>query len=339
MTTDRTAPRSVSAAAYVRLKRASERLPRLALVGDAAEARRGVLRILLEDRLGETVARRHDMPPVWYSYGAPAAWWMDADRIIRALDPHDLDSAPERAILVRVFAEAEALAQCDLVEAAMTGGDPAMRRLPAAMADIPFWCQLAGTSPSEAEAEAVAALRAPATMVLVRGARQIASASDGGIGISPSEALRALAADDPDEAAALWEASGAAVLMELAEDGVRQVGDRRALALGRYVVAAQAPGTAVRPHRVAPSAARRADRPAATDLADRMARIRADIAGVIDIEGDPDMAPLPAEVMPVTLARHAATRGKVKLFASGRDSQQGAPGAFGTARRPATTRS
>jgi len=93
------------------------RKPRLALMGEFSAGKSTLTNMLLDTNPLPTRVTATRLPPVWISYGEPAAWRIDNQGNRHDLDLADLDSVElDETRLIRLSMKCDTLELCDLID-------------------------------------------------------------------------------------------------------------------------------------------------------------------------------------------------------------------------------
>lgn len=316
--------RDVTAAGAARLERAARRRPRLLVAGPLAPGKEAMLRLLTEDCVPLADVWGPGLPPVVFTWGDPGADWIDGRGRAHPLPRGDLAATPAAARLVRIRCLSRTLDAFDLV----TGAAPCDRR-GAGMADLAVWIA-PGAEAAAAGARAGLPPRLFRRTLLVAtrpGAPAMPDADFAAtLTVQPDAALAAAGTADPDAAAAAWRDSGAeALLAALGRIAARATRDREkdfarrtpqtrpstdqseTCPMTDHDRSIARPDTAAPAETEAAAEARRTPRPTAADAADRMARLRAELAELSAGDGAPAARPA-AEARPFPAAPKEAPR-------------------------------
>lgn len=100
--------------------------PRIAIMGEFSAGKSTLVNLLLGQSASPVKVTATQLPPVWYSFGEPATYRIDARGRQEPIDPDALDQiSPESTQAVRVFLDCEVLEFCDLIDMPGTS-DPNM---------------------------------------------------------------------------------------------------------------------------------------------------------------------------------------------------------------------
>ncbi|MCB2134578.1 MAG: dynamin family protein [Rhodobacteraceae bacterium] len=96
---------------------AEPRMPCIALMGEFSAGKTTLINFLLGEDMLPTRITATQLPPVWMSYGEPAAYYVDVDGDQRELDLDDLHSVPVEGVkYIKVHCEADILKHMDLID-------------------------------------------------------------------------------------------------------------------------------------------------------------------------------------------------------------------------------
>lgn len=248
--------RPVSPRALDRLSAWADRKPRIALMGEFSSGKSTLLNLLIGEDLLPTRVTATELPPVWFSHGAPGAHWVDRQGRRHALGFGDFGGVPRSARYIRVHLPAPFLTRCDVID---TPGisDPNLEeeswRFPVGQASFVLWCTPCTQAWRETERSTwlslPARLRAQSLLVVTRAdklslldrekvarrlGRESAGLFEGLVFLSSLDALRGRAEMARTGDAALWEASGGAELEARIDLGLAAARAARARLLRRY---------------------------------------------------------------------------------------------------------
>ncbi len=322
--------REVTAAQLSRLEDWANRKPCIALMGEFSAGKTTLINFLLGEDILPTRVTATQLPPVWMSYGDPAAFYVDTDGQRHDLPFDSIDTVPlENARYIRLYCRGNVLETVDLID---TPGisDPNIPRqiweVAVGYVNTIVWCTHATQAWRETERSAWESLpdrlRAQSVLlatrsdklteterarVLSRLEREAGEQFRNIIMFSATDAIKASAAE---EASDLWQSSGADDLLVTLGEIAAEISEHRKQMLARYEAVAE-PGAAAsaepeEPVRVMPSRVRPAGqlrdgdgsraRPSA-DSADaerlRVLETAEDIAEDIAEETDAAEAPAP----------------------------------------------
>ncbi len=237
--------RPASEPALRRLARWSARKPRIALMGEFSSGKSTLLNLLIGEDFLPTRVTATELPPVWFSHGAPRAYWVDRQDRRHPLDFGAWGGIPRSARYIRIFAPAAYLERCDILD---TPGisDPNLEdeswRFPVGQADFVLWCTPATQAWRETERSTWASLperlRAQSLLVVTRAdkidlvdrdkvarrlARESAGLFQGLLFLSSVDALKGRADLEETGDATLWQQSGAVELVARIDAGLAAV--------------------------------------------------------------------------------------------------------------------
>lgn len=324
--------RPASEPALQRLAAWSARKPRIALMGEFSSGKSTLLNLLIGEDFLPTRVTATELPPVWFSHGAPRAYWVDRQDRRHPIGFGAWGGIPRSARYIRIFAPAAYLERCDVID---TPGisDPNLEdeswRFPVGQADFILWCTPATQAWRETERSTWASLperlRAQSLLVVTRAdkidlfdrekvarrlSRESAGLFQGLMFLSSVDALKGRAEIEESGDATLWEGSGAIELMERVDAGLAAVRAARQERLGFFrsadfaappveepaplrLVTAPEP---VRPRRVELPEHRRSERPApeaaAAPAPDPLDEIRSGWRALRAAEPQPEPAPV-----------------------------------------------
>jgi hypothetical protein len=250
-------PRPVPADALDRIGAWSRRKPRFALMGEFSSGKSTLLNLLIGEDLLPTRVTATELPPVWFSHGAPRAFWVDRQGRQHPLGFGEFAGVPRSARYLRVFTPAPFLQGCDVLD---TPGisDPNLEeeswRFPVGQANFVLWCTPATQAWRETERSTWLSLperlRARSVLVVTRAdklalptdrdkvARRLARESFGLFGslvfLSSLDAVRGRQLESETGDGSLWARSGGAELLARIGEGVAGVRADRADLLSRY---------------------------------------------------------------------------------------------------------
>jgi len=256
-------PRRVSDEGLARLTGWAKAKPRIALMGEFSSGKSTLLNLLMGEALLPTKVTATELPPVWFSYGQPRAWWVGKDGREHPLDFGSFQGVPMSARCVRVVTPSPMLERCDIID---TPGisDPNLEedswRFAVGHSNLVLWCTSATQAWRETERSTWISLpnrlRANSVMVVTRSdklgpgdrekvKRRLARESFGLFGglvfLSTPDAVKGLRALTETGDAALWEASGGSELDARIESGLEAVRASRLDLLERYESTGPAP--------------------------------------------------------------------------------------------------
>lgn len=278
MAYDREAMRIVSPEKYARLESWSQRKPCVALMGEFSAGKSTLLNFLIEEELLPTKATATELSPVWFSYGTKPSYWEDARGEIHLLDPKDLYNVPRSARYIRVYSQAEILEHCDVID---TPGisDPNLAvdswRFAVGVCNMVLWCSSSTQAWRESERAAWVSLperlRRHSLLIVTRADKLVAAGDKEKVDRRLARETTGLFASrvflaTPDAVQAklelaeggtspLWEASGAADLLDRLAERFEGIYEDRAALLGRYAteaMVAEAAEPQIVPTRVRP---------------------------------------------------------------------------------------
>ena len=249
-------PRLVSAEKLDRLSAWANRKPRIALMGEFSSGKSTLLNLLIGEELLPTKVTATELPPVWFSYGEPRAYWMGKDGTKHHMDFGTFAGVPMAARYVRVFAPAPMLQRCDIID---TPGisDPNLAedswRFAVGAANFMIWCTSSTQAWRETERSTWVSLperlRANSVMTVTRSdklgqgdrdkvARRLSRESFGLFGslvfLATPMAVRGRSILEQTGDEALWTLSGGADLDARIEAGLQAVRAERMDMLERY---------------------------------------------------------------------------------------------------------
>lgn len=249
-------PRRVSAEKLERLSAWANAKPRIALMGEFSSGKSTLLNLLIGEELLPTKVTATELPPVWFSYGEPRAYWMGKDGTKHPMDFGTFAGVPMAARYVRVFAPAPMLQRCDIID---TPGisDPNLAedswRFAVGAANFMIWCTSSTQAWRETERSTWVSLperlRANSVMTVTRSdklgqgdrdkvARRLNRESFGLFGglvfLATPMAVRGRSILEQTGDEALWTLSGGADLDARIEAGLQAVRAERMDMLERY---------------------------------------------------------------------------------------------------------
>ncbi len=275
MAKDSSKPRVVTAEQYARLEAWSQRKPCVSLMGEFSAGKSTLLNFLIEEEMLPTRATATELPPVWFSHGSGGSHWVDGDGSIHALDLNALHTVPMSARYVRLYAPAEILEHCDVVD---TPGisDPNLAveswRFAVGVSNMVLWCSSATQVWRQSERSAWTSLperlQKHSLLIVTRAdklttevdrdkvdrrlARETSDLFHDRVFLSTPNAVQAKAELVENESSPLWESSGAAALLDRLAERFEAIYEERAALLSRYKVSD--PESDVKPRPVRPVA-------------------------------------------------------------------------------------
>lgn len=265
---DTTSPRPVTEARYARLSAWAAKKPRISLMGEFSSGKSTLLNLLLGADLLPTRVTTTEMPPVWLSFGAPRAFWVDREGGEHPLESGRWEGIPRSARFVRAFAESPILERCDILD---TPGisDPNLEdeswKFPVGQSNLVLWCTPVTQAWRETERSTwlslPARLRANSLLVVTRAdkvslfdrekvARRLARESDGLFAnmtfLASLDAVRGKALMEAEGDASLWQQSGGAELLARIDLALGAARAARRAQLRRYEIG-DAPARAAAP--------------------------------------------------------------------------------------------
>lgn len=259
MALDNLQPRTVTQQQFERLQGWSERKPCIALMGEFSAGKSTLLNFLIEAELLPTQITATELPPIWFSYGKEASFWVDQDWNQHWIEPKDLNTVPISARFARIHVEAEFLRNCDVID---TPGisDPNLAaeswRVAAGFANMVLWCTTATQAWRETERSTWLALPARLrrhSLLVVTRADKLQTEIDRDkvarrlrreagdlfaemVFVATHNAVKAKQEMVTGAPTPLWAQSGAATLMDEVFAQFEAIADHRRKMLARYLI-------------------------------------------------------------------------------------------------------
>ncbi|MCV2866269.1 dynamin family protein [Albidovulum sediminicola] len=280
--------RPVSPAGMTRLESWASRKPCIALMGEFSAGKTTLTNLLVGEDVLPTRVTATQLPPVWMSYGDPAAWYVDTEGHRHDIGFEELHTVPVEGVrYIRIFCKGRILETIDLID---TPGisDPNIPKTVWEMAvgyvNAVLWCTHSTQAWRESERSAWESLperlRENSILLATRSDKLLAGdrqrvarrlkreAGDMFRSIIMFSAMDAIRAVSEEDASGLWVESGGDELLSALHEISHDIIEARMGMLSRYAVIT---GENVQPSRVRPG---RAVRPARAERDDGAPRER-----------------------------------------------------------------